>query len=372
MTGTVLEGDDFPDNIVAAYDAMNLPVVRLPSRSAITFNPRTPLLGTYQGVWPGVQIQKDGVTVSGPSGSPWIDTNAGFLRFVRAAAGGRPVWIANKPPQSMVITPERYLQAIADAESTGAHWVVALDDEFFNRLLAGEPKAQEAWGRIGELLAFYRGHPEWREMHPYSTMALLEDVNSGALLAGGIMDMLAAKHTTVLPIPLRSFDKDSLDGTTMAVSVDPAALTDAQKDTLKTWTRAGHTLLNAPPGWKMPMPGDPRQIVLNADQIAKLGDIWHELNSMLNTRNAGGRVYNAPGAISNLLAGPGGRPVVMQLVNYSDYAMEDVTLRLPGQFNEVKLLIPGQEPRVLVPFEEDGITEVSIPKVGIAATVVME
>jgi hypothetical protein len=203
-------------------------------------------------------------------------------------------------------------------------------------------------------------------------MALLEDVDSGALLAGGIMDMLAAKHTTVRPVPLRAFGKDSLAGTTMAVDVDPAALTPAQSDALKAWTRAGNTLLTAPPGWKMPMPGDPRQIVLNQDQIGKLGEIWRQLNSMLGSQNSGGRVFNAPGTISNLLAGPEGRPVVVHLVNYSDYPVDEITIRLPGHFLRANLLTPGAPPRPVELFEEDGVTEITIPKLDAVAAVVLE
>jgi hypothetical protein len=331
-----------------------------------------PVVGTYQGVWPGIAIQKDGVAVSAPSGSPWIDTNAGFLRFVHAAAGGRPVWMANIPPPGAMLTPARYLQAIADAESAGAHWVIALDDDLARRLLAGETKALDAWRRMGGLLSFYASHPEWRAMRPYSTLALLEDVDSGALLAGGIMDMLAAKHTTVLPVPLRSFAGDSLAGATMAVNVDPAALTTAQREALKAWTRAGNTLLTAPAGWKMPMPDDPRQIVLGKDQSAKLGEIWREFNSLLGSRSAGAKVFNAPGAISNLVAGPAGRPVVLHLVNYTDYPVEDVTVRLPGQFAGANLLAPGEAPKPVELFEQDGVTEISIPKLGVVATVVLE
>jgi hypothetical protein len=371
MTGVVLEGD-FPESAAAAIEDLNILAIRLPSRSALRFEARAPLVGTYQGVWPGVQIQKDGVAVSAPSGAPWIDTNAGFLRFARVAASGRPVWIANTPPAGTAITPQRYLQAIADAESAGAHWVIALDDDLAHRLLAGEARALDAWQRMGELLKFYSGHPEWRAMRPWSTLALLEDVNSGALLAGGIMDMLAAKHTTVLPVPLRGFGENSLAGATMAVNVDPAALTAAQREALHAWTRAGNTLLTAPPGWKMPMPDDPGQIALNRDQIAKLGEIWRELNSLLGSRNAGGKVFNAPGAISNLLSGPSGRPVVLQLVNYSNYPVEDVTVRLPGEFAGAKLLAPGEAPKPVELFEQDGVTEISIPKFGVAAAVVLE
>ena len=371
MTGVALEGD-FPSSISAAIEATNAQVIRLPSRSALSFDSRLPLLGTWQGVWPGVQIEKDGVTVSAPSGAPWIDTNAGFLRYVRVAANGRPVWIANTPPLETVITADRYLQAIADAESTGAHWVIALDDGLTRRLLARDARALDTWQKMTDLLRFYAGHPEWRAMRPSSTLALLEDVDSGALLAGGIMDMLAAKHTTVLPVPLRDFSGASLAAATMAVDVDPADLTGAQRDALRSWTRAGNTLLTAPPGWKMPVPGDPMQIALNADQIAKLGDIWHELNSLVGSRNPGGKVFNAPGTISNFVAGPGGRPVVVHLVNYSNYPVEDVTVRLPGKFSSARLLAPGEATKSLEVFEDNGVTEISIPRLTVAIVVVLE
>lgn len=368
MTGVVLEGD-FPGDVAAAVEHSGILNIRLSSRASL--DPNAPLVGTDQGVWPGVQIQKDGVTVSAPSGSPWIDTNAGFLRFIRTIAAG-PVWIANAPPAGMAVTPARYLQAIADAESAGAHWVVALDEDTSQRLLAGDAKALDLWLKTGALLGFYAGHPEWRAMRPHSTLALIEDVSSGAYLAGGIMDMLAAKHTTVRPVALSSLRPASIAGATLAVDVDPASLTSTQQDELKAWTRAGNTLLNAPPGWKMPMPEDPKRIVLNSDQIARLGEIWHETNSLIGNRNPGGRVYNAPGAISNVVAGPSGHPVVVQLVNYTNYPLEDVTVRLTGVFSGAKLLVPGEAPRDLEIFEEDGSTEITVPSVVVAAAVVME
>ena len=368
MTGVALEGD-FEESTASAIERSGTFSVRLPSRANLDL--RAPLVGTDQGVWPGVQIQKDGVAVSAPSGSPWIDTNAGFLRFVRTVASG-PVWIANTPPRGSVLTAARYLQAIADAESAGARWVVALDDDTSQRLLSGDAKALDLWQKVGELLRFYAGHPEWQAMRPYSTLALLEDANSGAYLAGGIVDMLAAKHTAVRPVALRSMQTASMVNASLAVNVDPAALTPAQQDALKAWTRAGNTLLTAPPGWKMPMPDDPKQISLNRDQIARLGEIWRELNSLIGSRNPGGKVYNAPGAISNVVAAPGGRPVVVHLVNYTNYPMEDVTVRFTGRFSSAKLLAPGQQPRDLEIFQDDGASEVSIPKFTSVAALVME
>ena len=53
--------------------------LRLDTRDAIT--------GTSQGLWPGIEIEHGGSVLAGPTSSPWIDTNSGFLRFFRA--GGK-------------------------------------------------------------------------------------------------------------------------------------------------------------------------------------------------------------------------------------------------------------------------------------------
>ena len=74
-----------------------------------------PIVGAYQGVWPGIQVLDNGAAKAAPSGSPWIDTNTGFIRSVRAW-GPASVWLGYLPPVHSVITGERYQAAIADAE----------------------------------------------------------------------------------------------------------------------------------------------------------------------------------------------------------------------------------------------------------------
>jgi hypothetical protein len=346
--------------------------VELPSRSRLRLDdPGLRVVGTDQGVWPGVQIQKNGTAVSAPSGVPWIDTNAGFLRFVHAARP-EPVWIANTPPRDIGISPARYVQAVADAESSGGHWVVALDDQFQRDLFSGKENAVQAWEQIGGALRFYAEHPEWRQMRPYSTLAVLEDAASGALLSGGILDMLVTKHTTVAPATSSHLDSASLAGMKMAVAVDPSVLTPEQQGVLKSWARAGNTLLTGPPGWKMPIPSDSSQIVLNKEQISQLDEIWRELNSLIGSRNPGVKVFNAPGALSNALEGSGGAPVVLEFVNYSDYPIEDITVHLTGNFRTARLLAPGRAPSKIDVFEQDGGTEISIDRLGEIAAVVLE
>ena len=89
------------------------------ARNRMPLTGTDPVIATYQGLWPGIPVMPDGSAKAGPSGSPWIDTNTGFVRSVRAW-GHQAIWLGNLPPENMVVTPERYLQSVCDAAITGA------------------------------------------------------------------------------------------------------------------------------------------------------------------------------------------------------------------------------------------------------------
>ncbi|MDR3703399.1 MAG: hypothetical protein P4L56_27370, partial [Candidatus Sulfopaludibacter sp.] len=103
LNGIVLEGD-FPAEVAAGVRAAAgaAPVIELTSRSHMKLGAGAAVIGTYQGVWPGVAIQEAGHAKSGPTGSTWIDTNTGFIRAVRAW-GDAQLWIGNEPPARTVI-----------------------------------------------------------------------------------------------------------------------------------------------------------------------------------------------------------------------------------------------------------------------------
>src|ERR1022692_710695 len=118
LQGIVLEGD-FPTGTAArvrdTLAGAHAIVVELTSRARMPLGGPDPIVGTYQGVWPGIQVLDNGAAKAAPSGSPWIDTNTGFIRSVRAW-GPASVWLGYLPPAHSVVTGERYQAAIADAE----------------------------------------------------------------------------------------------------------------------------------------------------------------------------------------------------------------------------------------------------------------
>src|SRR5258708_5146434 len=78
MTGVVLEGD-FDPRVRAALADSKILTVELPTRARMRFDETAALVvGSVQGLWPGIQIEEGGAIKAAPSGAPWIDTNTGF------------------------------------------------------------------------------------------------------------------------------------------------------------------------------------------------------------------------------------------------------------------------------------------------------
>ena len=136
--GVVLEGAFEPAQGAALKKTLSAdkrPIVELTPRGEMKLDGSVPVTGTYQGVWPGIQIEEDGKAKAAPSGAAWIDTNTGFLRYVRASTAAT-VWMANQPPKRQEYAAERYIQAIGDAAMAGARWVLSFDDQFNRKLLS--------------------------------------------------------------------------------------------------------------------------------------------------------------------------------------------------------------------------------------------
>jgi hypothetical protein len=371
VTGLVLDGD-FPDGVAASVRAAagNASVVELSARNRMPLGSAIPILGTWQGVWPGIAVEQDGSHKAGPTGSTWIDTNTGFIRAVRAW-GNAALWLGSQPPAGTVVTGARYLQAIADAAISGARWVLAFDPDFAARLHRREADALSDWRRMNELLRYFESHPEWRGMQEYGKLAVVQDPAKGALLSGGILDMIAVKHTPVKPIPRERLSAEALNGATMAVNVDPDSLTPEQKEILRNFTRSGNTLLSGPPGWKDESP-NPGRITLDKPELARLNDIWRDVNSMIGRRNLGVRLFNVSSMLSNVLASPDGKTVILHLVNYSDYPVENVTVHFLGDFTRATLLTPDGASKPLSIYREEETRGVDVDKVAVCATIRLE
>lgn len=353
----------------AAAVKAGIPFLESHTRGRLSLDTTEPILATEQGVWPGINTAP-GDAEAMPSGAPWIDTNAGFFRFARASTKAR-IWIANLPPSNQIIPASRYIQAIADAAVVGGSWVVALDEDLTKQLLAQEGKAVQEWKQINAVLRFFRDNRKWESYAPAGQMAVVQDVESGGLLSGGVLDMIATKHTPVRPVPVRRLKSTAFEGTRMAVNTSPGALSADQSAILQQFTKFGGTVLSAPPGWKMPVPRAD-QVTLDKGDVEKLDQIWKEVNSMTNRQNLGVRLFNVSSMLSNMTVSPDGGEIILQLVNFSDYPIEDITVHLQGKVSKAELHTPEKPPQPMELFEVDEGSGAEISKIISVGTIVFK
>jgi hypothetical protein len=364
VSGIVLEGD---------FDAPQLearvPVVRIGSRARMDFAGRTAVLGTNQGVWPGVRAGDQ--AHAGPSAAAWIDTNAGFLGFAKAW-GNHTIWIANGPPKETVVTAERYMQVVADAAMNGARWVVAFDDDFAAKLHRGDEQTLRKWKRIAGILQYYEDHKDWRRLASGGQLAIVQDASEGALLSGGILDMIATKHTPVQAVPPAKLTSEVMKGRKMAVNIDASLLTAEEKAVLTQFTRSGGTLLTGPPEWQAAAPADKSRFTLNDEEVKRIDEMWKDMSNMIGRQNLGVRLFNVSSMLSNFLVSADRKTVYVELVNYSDYPVENVTMHVLGTFAKATLILPGGKEQKLEVYPVEEGTGVDIDNVGIVATVRLE
>src|SRR5260370_31883469 len=190
----------------------------------------------------------------------------------------------------------------------GARWILALDDDFARRVKDKDRSTRKQWQRMARHLKFYEDHKEWRVFKPAGKFALVQDVKDGSLLSGGILDMIAVKHTPVRPVPRQRLNAAAFKDVTMAVNVDGESLTPEEKEVLRSFTRSGGTLLTGPPGWKAQAPSGADQITLEKQEMERLDTIWKEGNSMIGPRKLGARLFNVSTLLSDLGSSPDCKP----------------------------------------------------------------
>jgi hypothetical protein len=369
MNGVVLEGEYEPtaaDEVRSALAGSGLAMIELPLRRRIHLDSKDPILGTSQGLWPGIEIEHGGAVRSGPTSNPWIDTNTGFLRFLRAATDAT-LWVGVRPRPNSAYTAERYQVAIADAALSGARWIVALDDDLDRRLLAGDAHALDEWKKIMACLAYFENKDEWRNYRPYSRFALVQDAETGGLLSSSLLDMLTVQHTAVRPILTRRLSQESLHGARIVLIVDAESINEQQKQSLNEFVSSGGTLVNPPKGWSFPKTTE-KQLVPDRRQMNQIQGIWEVTYNTTARKNFGARTFNTSSVLYNLLATPEAKSLLIHLVNYADFAAETVTVQVLGQWKRARLYRPGMPVAELSGYPIKDGTGFDIDRIAVAAT----
>ncbi len=350
---------------------VGVPIIRLPSRQKIRLDTRDLIAGTSQGLWPGIVIEHGGKVMAGPTSSPWVNTNIGFLRFLGASMSST-LWIGVSPPADTVLPVERYGIAIADAAAGGARWIITLDDELQIRLLNFDPRAIADWKQICAYAKYFEAHREWREFKPFSRLALTQDTESGGLLSAGLLDLMYAQHIAARALPASHVSGGSLNGLRTVINVAPSdRLSAEERKALAEFVRSGGSLVEGPATWRFG-PDKPGSIVPSKKQLDRIQEIWEMLYNATARKNFGARTFNTAGILFNVLESPDGKRLLIHLVNYTQYKADSITVQALGTWKRARLYQPGVEARDVSVYPVKDGTGIDLDNLDVLATLVLE
>jgi hypothetical protein len=93
---------------------------------------------------------------------------------------------------------------------------------------------------------------------------------------------------------------------------------------------------------------------------------------MIGRRNLGVRLFNVSSMLSNAVESADGNTVVLHLVNYSDFPVENVTAQFLGEFRRATLLTPDGAEKKLEIYAAEEAQGVDIDKVAVCASIKLE
>jgi len=265
VVGWVGAGAD-PRRAAGAAQASGLEAIATESREPVpsgdvlrfrerSLGDRSPsdFLGVASTVWPGASPSlPTGVdAASGPTGPPWLDSNAWYVRLARTLVDPKVLWLAFDPPDlGQPVAAASYLQAIADTEIYGARWVVSLDPHLRLGLLDRRASALDTWAGIGRSLAFFAKHRAWTSYLPLGQLGVVSAYGGAdEFLSFEVLNLLARQsclHRILEKSRALEMPFDGLDAVLYVDGTRPAG--DLARK-LYAFAEEGGTLIT-PPGWE--------------------------------------------------------------------------------------------------------------------------
>jgi len=381
LDGLVLEGD-FPGEafpvrlkqILASANSAAL-VIRI-ARGAAAIRARKAPLAAVQGVRPDARNPADMGIRSGPSGEPWIASNIWLVRSFRLSPDWRPVWISQQPD---VALPGDYIRCAADAAVAGGRWIVALDDGLRAKLRRGDCDAVAAWRKVAIFLQFAEDHADWRRLEPYGNVAVVLDQYAAEHDVSDEYLNLVARRQVPYRLILRSqLDARALAGYQAVLAVNLAPPNQSERKVLSAFAAQGGIVI-AGPSWGDAPKNEPyAEIALSKGRLVVYKDdppdpdaVARDLKDLLSPEQIGITVFNTPSVLTYASTGESGKCLLVQLLNYSSYPVEAVTVRVNGNFTSARWYVPDATPVDLSVKKAGGRTEVYIPKLAVWGGVVL-
>lgn len=307
------------------------PVIPWGERASMPWDAAGPVLAVSDNVWPGIAMPSGGAA-SGPTGKPWLDSNAWYIQLARARVQA-PVWVAFDPPgNGRIISPQSYPTAIADSESAGGRWIISLDPALQAGLAEGEARAQEAFRQIGDASGFFEKHAAWKSYRSLGVVGVMSDfAGENYDMSGEILNLLARRNMQFRVIWKSKALAQSFTGLKALVYADKSQPAPELKRKMMDFAAQGGLLVTGP-GWtvqgKPASPDYPTlfnvyavakgRIAVAREELTDAYQVAADTQVLASHANDLVKVYNSSAsAVAFFTASPDRQKAVLQILTYA-------------------------------------------------------
>ena len=100
--------------------------------------------------------------------------------------------------------------------------------------------------------------------------------------------------------------------------------------------------------------------------------VAHDLRDLLSHEAMGVMAFNVPSVITYASTADSGKRLLIQLLNYSKWPAEAITIRVAGTYKTARMYTPDTAPAELAVLLEGGKTEISIAKLPLWGGLLLE
>jgi hypothetical protein len=224
-----------------------IPFLRFHEAESAHHGGDSPFLGISKARWPGVKEATSDSADAGPTGAAWLDSNSWYVRVCRELVAPETIWLEYAPPEKAVLPTSAYAQALADAESSGARWMVSLDANLRFRLSENDPEGYQTWTALARLLSFFRGHEGWNGYRPVGQLGVISSyADADEFLALEVLNLLSRQNTLYRVMVKDRAPGVSFDGLDAMLYVDPEPPEAKLQQRLYEYAASGGVLIGGP------------------------------------------------------------------------------------------------------------------------------
>ncbi len=368
-----------------------LPAILQFSREKMSWGAASAIFSATDNIWPGLGLDtmKGDSAIAGPTGVPWVNSNAWFSLLAGELARGKKGWLDIDPPESSTLRhPADYSLAIADGRAYGSCWIVSLDEKLRAALLRRDAQALAIWNRLCATTAFFERHKDWEAFEPQGILAVVSDfLEDNAFLGNEVLNLLNRRGVQYKIVLKSDFLAASTKGLRAILWLDKPAPTGEQRSKLLGFAQRGELVIAQSywgPAGATPFKKDPSlpykmynigqgQMAVAEEAFVDPYQVSVDTHLLVSRRNDLVRLYNPAETNCHSSIAPDGSKRLVQVLNYSAQPADYVTLWTNGQYSSAQLFMPeAPDPVALQGVAANPGTEFHLPTMSVYCALELE